>query len=105
MSETKTGTATFIKQRNGTGEGRVYRLDPPMIERDYDGAITATHEYVWVSATSAMSSFGGRPETYIFGSDADGEVTSWGELEGSFQGGLDHEEALRGAGYTVTTDA
>jgi hypothetical protein len=97
------GTATFIKQKNGTGEGKVYRLDPPIEIKDYDVElggykVIGTSEHVWVSATVAM--FSG-PETYIFPSDENGEVTDWGELEGSYRGGLDHEEALRGAGYTV----
>jgi hypothetical protein len=94
MSETKTGTATFIKQQNGNGDGRVYRLDPPMDLYD-----EGTTEYVWVSAANAM--FSG-PETYVFACDASGEVTDWCEQRGSFKGALDHAEALRGAGYEVT---
>ena len=45
--------------------------------------------------TSAVCAYSG-PETYIFPTDSKGEVTSWGELPGSFQGGLDHEEAIKG---------
>lgn len=81
--------ATFVKRVNGAGDGRVYRLDPPLNGVDY----------VWVSATSTYSG----PETYIFASDADGAVLDWGELPGSFRGGLDHAEALRGAGYEVVS--
>lgn len=84
-----TKTATKIKNLNGwEGDARLYRLSEPL-----DG-----HEYVIVSAVVAM--FSG-PETYIFPADPEGEVTGWGELEGSFRGGLDHVEALEGAGYVV----
>ena len=92
-STTDIKTATFVTDRNGNGSGKVYRLDPPLT----DG--TTKHEYVWVSATDVPYT---GPETYIFGSDEHGRVTDWLELDGSYRGGLDHEEALRGAGYAVT---
>jgi hypothetical protein len=91
---TTNGTATFVKQRNAQGEGRVYRVDPPIANYKGDA-----FDHVWVSAADVP--FSG-PETYIFGSDADGKVLDWCELDGSFRGGLDHEEALRGAGYEVS---
>ncbi len=93
-------TATLIKARlaNFTGDANLYRLDPPLTDVDWDGN-EHSHEYVVSSATVAM--FSG-PETYLFPADKDGEVTDWGELDGSYRGGLDHEEALRGAGYEVS---
>jgi len=90
MESTK--TATLLKDLDGfTGDASLYRLDPPL-----DG-----HAYVVVSATYAL--FGSPPglQTYIFPSDADGQVTNWGELDGSYEGDLDHEKALHRAGYTV----
>lgn len=66
----------------------VYRLDPPL-----DG-----HEFVRVSAVSVP--FSG-PETFIFPSDAHGEVLDWHQLPGSLKGALDHAAALRGAGYEI----
>ena len=83
-------TATMVKKLGGTwtGDARLYRLTPPL-----DDAA-----YVVVSATNAM--FTG-PETYIFPADASGEVIDWLELRGSFRGGLDHAEALSGAGYVI----
>lgn len=90
-------TATRINGKTegrGTGEMRLYKLDPPMEGDEYTGLI----EYVIVSATVAM--FSGA-ETYIFPADADGEITDWGELDGSFRGALDHEQALHNAGYSV----
>lgn len=92
------GTATEIRGKTegkGTGEMRLFRLDPPMGDEYIDeGPI----EYVVVSATIAM--FSG-PETYIFPANEEGEITSWGELNGSYRGGLSHEAALANAGYTV----
>lgn len=107
---TNTRTATFVARKDGNGEGRVYRCVPPMPAHDYGaedghGRSDCTGarpcfltEYVWVSAAHVV--FSG-PETYIFPCNAEGEVTNWGELPGSFKGDLDHEEALRGAGYEV----
>jgi hypothetical protein len=85
-------TATFVKKVNGTGDGRVYRLNPPI---DAEGGAS---EYVWVSAT--VVPFSG-PETYIFPCDADGNVTDWLELDGSYRGGLSHADALQNAGYEI----
>jgi len=61
------------------------------------------HSYV-VAASSAVEHIPGTPpirETLIFGADADGHVLTFDELPGSYIGGLDHEEALRRAGYEV----
>lgn len=80
--------AVHVLRKDGQGEGHVYRLDPP-----HEG-----HEYVWVSA--AVGPYSG-PETNIFGCDSEGDVTEWRVLDGSYRGGLDHEEALRNAGYEV----
>lgn len=67
----------------------IYRLDPPL-----DG-----HSHVLVSAvTVALCG----PETYIFGSDENGNIEDWEELNGSYRGGLDHAAALKNAGYEVT---
>lgn len=83
-------TATWIKsQANSKADQRVYRLDPP-----YGG----TYDFVVVSAADVP--FSG-PETYIFPCTADGDITDFGEMEGSYRGGLDHEAALRGMGYEV----
>lgn len=92
-------TATFVRALTGfRGEARLYRVSPPMVENQWPGDGKVEHGCVVVSAVVAM--FSG-PETYIFPADESGAVVSWGELDGSFRGGLDHEAALRGAGYTV----
>lgn len=87
-------TATLIRKLEGfTGDARLYLLSEP--HESYDGD---KHEYVIVSATVVMYS---GPETYIFPATPDGKIADWGEMEGSFRGGLNHEEALKNAGYTV----
>lgn len=95
--------AIFLKKLDGwNGDARLYKLLPPLPETDYDGKVVKTHEHVVVSAV--MAAFSG-PETYIFGSDGDGTVRDYAELDGSFRGGLNHEEALRDAGYEVEHNA
>lgn len=76
-----------LRSTSPTGaDQRVYRLSEPIT---YDNGCTS---HVVVSAVTVV----GRPETFIFPSDPEGNVLDWGELEGSFQGGLDHEEAING---------
>jgi len=92
-------TATFVRELPTSDTGahqRLYRLSEPLHGYGDDVA----DEFVVVSAIVAM--FSG-PETYIFPGNEAGEVTDWGELPGSFKGSLDHESALRGAGYTVVS--
>lgn len=93
-------TATLLKTQTSEAdaEQRVYRLDPPHVETDWDG-VERTHDTVVVSGVYAL--FSG-PETYIFPGTVDGEVTDWIELEGSFRGSIDHEAALKGMGYEVS---
>lgn len=95
-------TATLITSGlpDFTGDAALYKCDPPMeYERLVDGEYTKDMaEYVVVSATTAL--FTG-PETYIFPADANGNVINWLELDGSFRGALDHNEALQNAGYEV----
>lgn len=82
-------TRIVSKPISQTGASQeVYHLDPPL-----EG-----YEYVNVSAVTAP--FSGS-ETYIFGSDRNGNIKNWSELEGSYLGGLSHEVALAYAGYEV----
>lgn len=87
-------TATKIKEGlDWQGDATLYQLSAPIT---YEG--DRQTDFVWVSAVCAI--FSG-PETFIFPADDNGEVLGWAELEGSFRGGLDHERALRGAGYSL----
>ena len=95
-------TATFIKNcRDFSGDARLYKLSESMEYKkpwDKDDPPAKKTKFVIVSATHVMLSGN---ETYIFPSNEDGKVIDWGELDGSYRGGLDHEEALRGAGFSV----
>jgi hypothetical protein len=95
----KKGKAKLLKDnlRDFTGHAAVYELTPPLVEKDYEGN-KKKHRYVVVSATVAM--FSG-PETYIFPSDKNGRVLNYGELDGSYRGGMSHERALLDAGYAI----
>ena len=86
------------KQNRARGSQILYKVDPPMVDDHYDGSRTE-YDHVIVSATDVM--FSG-PETYIFPANPDGTIASWGELDGSFRGALDHEQALTNAGYSIT---
>lgn len=96
-----TRIATEIKKLDGfTGDARLFELSEP-VEFDYDYTSQKNKQstkYVVVSAADAM--FSG-PKTYIFPADETGEIVSWSELDGSFKGGLDHEQALSNAGFEV----
>ena len=71
-------------------------LDDKSVGYDFDyekDKNTKKTKYVIVSAADAM--FSG-PETYIFPANKDGEIVDWGELNGSYKGGYDHDKALAG---------
>lgn len=76
---------------------KTYRLDPPMQTRAW-GEPVRDVSYVIVSAVDVP--FSG-PETLIFEGDADGNIIDFCDLEGSFRGDMDHEQALRNVGYEV----
>jgi hypothetical protein len=92
--------AKYLKTLKGfSGTAKLYELSPPLIEKDYEGKPRGKHKYVVVSAAVAM--FSGS-ETYIFPATKSGEIKNFGELDGSYRGGLDHETALRNAGYSIS---
>lgn len=81
--------ATFIKNVEGwQGDARLYLLDKPL-EGNY---------FVVVSAVDVPLS---GPETFIFGADKNGHVSDYAELDGSYQGGLSHLQALKNSGCNV----
>src|SRR5690349_19484746 len=97
--------ATLVRRINDwKGDARLYRVEPPLrydTWGDEDKDQEAATGYVIVSAADVP--FSG-PETYIFAASEAGDVLDWGELDGSFRGGLDHREALSGAGYEISDD-
>lgn len=83
-----------IPNKTHGGEMRLYKVKPLV---EFRGETT---DHLMVSAIP-LAFDTGRPETYIFPANSAGEIISWGELEGSFRGGMDHEKALRDAGYEI----
>ncbi len=87
-----TKIARFIKNLEtdnpNVNRQALYRLEPPL----------DSNSYVIVSGANVV--FSG-PETYIFPATPEGEFVSMGELDGSYRGGLDHYQALAGAGYSL----
>lgn len=94
-------TATLIRDNlpDFRGHAALYRCNPPI--EDYEpwekGQQQKRHEYIIASATTIL----GAPETYLFPSNAEGEVVAWGELPGSQKGTLSHDQVLTDAGYFV----
>lgn len=100
--------AEFIKTISGfNGEAALYKLNPPMTREIYDYEKSEDQkgfkdiEYIEHVIVSAANVFFSGPETYIFPADKDGNILSWGELEGSYKGGLSHTKALFNAGYSI----
>lgn len=93
-------TAIFIRKLEGfNGIAKLYKLNPPIQERSWGEEEERKEEYQYV-VVSAVVAYSG-PETLIFGADEEGNIVDWGDLEGSYRGGLIHERALERAGYTV----
>jgi hypothetical protein len=91
-------TATAIKILNHwAGFATVYKVEPAIRPYDYDEN-GISYDYVVVSQVNSLYS---GPETYMFGSNKDGDVTDWCELPGSRRGSYTHEEVLNDEGYTV----
>lgn len=94
--------ATYIRQVHGTlggqqADARLYRLEPAL---QTEGGREA--RYVVVSGID--ESYGELArfcETYIFEANVEGHVESFRDLPGSFQGEVNHEEALARAGYEL----
>lgn len=95
-------TATFVKDvsENFTGSAKLWKLSYPVNygwgNDEEDGGKKTN--YIVTSAAVVM--FSGA-ETYIFPSDEIGNVIDWGEMNGSFRGSLDHEQAIENAGWVV----
>lgn len=90
------GEAAFGRSK---GQAKLWKVEPP-VEYGYGDEMKTT-SYI---ATSAVIVPYSGAETYVFPCDADGRVLNWAELDGSYRGGLDHLEAIRGAGYEIEHD-
>lgn len=94
-------TATLIKDYlpGFNGHAQLWKLSEPLSGTTWDEDNATEYEYVIVVASVPFS----RPETYIFGSNEQGGIMDWGELEGSFRGGLAHPgKAITEAGYEIS---
>jgi hypothetical protein len=89
------GEAVFVKDiKDWISNAKLFKLDSKVY---YDkGGKQKQTQYVIVSAVIAEG-----PETYIFPADRNGKCLNWGELNGSFKGGLDHKKALNGLGFKI----
>ena len=92
-------TAKKIKRMNDwSGIAVLYRCNPPLIP--FTSYCQHRDRYNHVVVSSVETSAEG-PTTSVFGSDADGNVLCWIELQGSARGIVSHRDALCAAGYEV----
>lgn len=71
---------------SAVGHRRLFRMSPPL-----DG-----HQYV-IASTSTVYGV----ETYLFPADSSGEITDWGDLDGSLRGVYEAEACFNSIGYQV----
>ena len=89
--------ASRIHRQLRNAHWRLYRLSEPI-----DDGEGGTTDYVIVSAKVVDIIY--RPETYIFPARADGSVINFTDLPGSFDGAVDHDRAIREAGWTLVEE-
>lgn len=103
-------TATEIKRLQWRGDARLYELSEP--HQGFKWIIVSAVDILSVfneiddeqqreAISQLMRSLGPTTETYIFGSDNEGNPRDMIELEGSKKGTLDHIEVLDDIGYEV----
>lgn len=93
--------ATFVKVLPTSRTGAIQKLwllSAPVSVSSWLNNSDEPTEFVVTSAVIALHS---GPETYIFPSDSSGEVTRFIEMDGSYRGGLNHEQAILGAGWVI----
>lgn len=97
-------TATWIRDVSAhfNGSAALHRLSEPVVCHVWDSSHETVEVVEWVVASAVNVPFSG-PETYVFPANEDGEAVSFAEMEGSYRGGLDHGEALRGLGFEVAS--
>jgi hypothetical protein len=74
-------------------ECRIYELSEPI-----EYAPGKETDFVLVAAMNGVIT---GPETHIYAARFDGSILDWAERPGSFQGGMDCEEAIRRAGWQL----
>jgi hypothetical protein len=79
--------AIFIKDfKTHFGNAKLYKMNPA-----YEG-----HDFVRASAANVPYS---GDEVYLFPSDEKGNISDFGELDGSYRGGLDFSKVIKDIGY------
>ncbi len=103
VTKKKAKKAKWVKELTGPnwhGIVHLFKVSPP-VPYDYDWDNERNRKKTsFVVVSAAVIPLSG-PETYIFASDRSGSVQDWGELDGSYKGGLSILKALKGAGYIV----
>ena len=102
---TKKTAAIIKRERRDTpadypgvmGEATSYYLDPPLESVGWNTDGPKSYRYVWVSQAAPL----GEWATYIFPANEAGELTDWGELDGSRKGNIDPDDLMRELGYRV----
>lgn len=96
----KTAKEVKCDLKGFTTDAVLYQLSEPVeYNKNYEtGEYQEKTSYVIVSSANVI--FTGA-ETYIFPANKKGKVLDWEELSGSYRGGLNHNEALENAGYTI----
>ena len=95
--------AELVKENLEGFQGAVnlYKLDKTLeYSEEWDDEVFS-YDYIVISGVKMRSDLmaglaGNGQETFIFPANEDGEVINWAELPGSFQGHVNHEEALEG---------
>jgi hypothetical protein len=90
-------TAKRLRKIEGwRAEAYLYELSEPVRYANRDGVEGWTHHVI---VSGVLSMYAG-PETYIFPADIEGRALCMIELyPGSFRGAVDHDAAVRGAGW------
>jgi len=80
------------------GRAVLYELDEavPYTKYNWESDEHTKEQSFYVVASAVVPMFGSGPETFLFPCDSEGNVLDWGELPGSFVGGLDPQQAIDG---------
>lgn len=94
-----TKTATYVRHLSDfNGEAVLYRVSPPLA---YDWEERG-RDFEFVVSSAIFAAFDtGRPETFLFPADENGEILDWMELPGSTGGVADPTVPLTRLGYTI----
>lgn len=93
--------ATFVRVVEKDDSQKLWRLSRPLL-RSISWQFEPESTYFVITSTATFKETG--PETYIFAANEEGKIIDYAELNGSMRGCLDHEGAIRNAGWIITND-